>query len=57
MVTKYGASGLFIILVLVHCITVQVNGVSPVPGKKVTTAYGHLVIIRELIMHVLSEQK
>jgi murein DD-endopeptidase MepM/ murein hydrolase activator NlpD len=40
MVTKYSLSGLFVILILVHCITDEVNGVSPVPGKKVTTAFG-----------------
>ena len=40
MVARSTFSGLFILLVLVHCIIEQVNGVSPVPGKKVTTAYG-----------------
>ncbi|CAF0890284.1 unnamed protein product [Rotaria sordida] len=40
MTNTYTLSGLFILAIFLHCITNQVNGVSPVPGKKITTPFG-----------------
>jgi murein DD-endopeptidase MepM/ murein hydrolase activator NlpD len=40
MINTYAVSRLFIVVIFVYCITEQVNSVSPVPGKKVTTGYG-----------------
>ncbi|CAF1495810.1 unnamed protein product [Didymodactylos carnosus] len=40
MVDTHVLSRLFIIVIVAHFITDQANGVSPVPGKKITTPFG-----------------
>jgi murein DD-endopeptidase MepM/ murein hydrolase activator NlpD len=40
MTNAYILSGLFIFAAFLHCVTDQVNGVSPVPDKRITTPFG-----------------
>lgn len=40
MTNIYALSGFCILAVFLHSVTDQVNGVSPVPGKKITTPFG-----------------
>jgi murein DD-endopeptidase MepM/ murein hydrolase activator NlpD len=40
MTDAYVLSGLFILAIFFYCVANLVNGVSPVPGKRITTPFG-----------------